>query len=413
MARVALTDLVPWFKSKLAGAMKPILKEWARLRKDAEKAIKDVREACERIRNEGEKCLADKDRRKHRAGRAAIRFHKKVSGLISTIDVPEELSREAIEGLQKDLARLYNAIGGEWGGLLAQMDPYMIMARRKLRGAWRKVGDVVRGLGSLLGMCEPLELEGEVASLASRLEKLISDLRAIEAELGAISLKEEEVRKKLEELREAKEAIEASDVMRKLREAEEALENLSIELRTELRHAWKALLKLRSSSEAGAVSLGPGEAALLNAYLSDPVSALASEEEGYPGLKALLRKVEECLNRGIITLKPSKVEKLERWLKEAFSGSLLGLQGRSRKAVETIRAIRESEEARNMIEELRSLEEEISGLEKELEMLEGRERSLKAKLERLRAKIEDERRSLEGLVEKAIGEEVEIAIELP
>jgi len=411
LVKVALPDLVPWFKSRLAGAMKPLLKEWDRLKKDAKRALEDVGDACERIRREGEKCLADKDRRKHRAGRAALRFHRKLSGLLSAVEVPEELSEEAVRELQKGLARIYNAIGSEWPGLLAQMDPYMIMARRKLKGAWRRVGDVVRGLGSLLGMCEPLELEGEVEAQASRLEGLLSELRSIEAELGALSLKKEDVKGKLEELSKSREALEGSEVLRELRAAEETLDALSIEVRTELRHAWKAMLKLRSLAEAGSASLSHPEAELLSAYLSDPVSALASEEEGYPGLKALLLKVDEHLDRGTITLKKSKIEKLKKWLGEALSGSLSELQARAKEAISRLEEVRSSKEAMKVLAELKSLGEEEGRLEKDLEMIEARISSLEARRDRLEAKIKRELHALEELIARATGERVEVLIE--
>ena len=280
MIELALGDVLPWLRSRLASAMKPLRREWERLRRDARKALDEVRGACDRIREEGEKCVSDRDHRKHRPGRAALRFHKMMSGVLASVSLPEDLSTEAIAELQRNLARVYNAIGREWSGLLRQMEPYMIRARMKLKGVWRKLGDIVRELDGLAARCRPLELEDEVAAHVSRVERTKSQLEEVEAELGALSVEKREAEQSLAELLKAKEVLESSEAIRRLREAEEVVEHLSMQVRTELRHAWKGLVKLRSSSEAGVLSLGPGEAEALAAYISNPARALAEDEDG-------------------------------------------------------------------------------------------------------------------------------------
>jgi len=399
-----------WLKSRLASAVKPLSKEWKRLRKDALSTLKEVKDACERIREEGEKCLADKDHRKHRPGRAALRFHKMIAGVLDSVDVPKELSTENIIALQKALARVYNAIGREWSGLLSKMEPYMIRARRKLKGAWRRVGEIVRELDDLLARCRPLELEDEVASQVAKVERLFSNLKSVEAEFNATSMRRGEARKKLEELLKAKKALESSEALKELREAEEAVRALSIEVRSEFRHAWKPLVKLKTSAEAGPMSLSSGEADTLRAYLSDPLAALAREEEGYPALRSLLTKLREALERGSITLKASKAEKLRKWLNGALSGSLSGLQEKCKRAFGELEALRSSEAVRKRLKELEALEKRISEVKREIELLEGRENSLANKRESLQRKLEGELKALEELLADITGEEVKVIL---
>jgi len=412
LIELALDDVEPWLDDRMSSALKPLLREWEGLRKDVEKAIREARDACERIREEGEKCLSDKDHRKHKPGKAALRFYRMISGVLEAVKTPSELSVRAITDCQRSLARVYNAIGREWSGLLAQMEPYMIRARRKLKGVWRKIGGLVRDMDALVAKCQPLELRDEVSSSLSRIRKLLSELEAIRGEIGMTSLKEEEVKKELEELLKAKEALEKSEAISRLKAVEERLEALRIEVRTELRHAWKPFIKLRSSASSGAVSLSPDELGALEAYLSDPASALAEDGEGYPSLRSLLLKLEDALERGLITLKASKAEKLRRWLDEALEGSLSSLQNECRKAIRDLEEMRNSGEVQEALRKLRGLEDRISELEKKAEMLRSKANSLRSREKGLVKKIGAEVASLEGLLTEITGEEVRVIVRL-
>ena len=407
MRELALSDVMSWLRSKLSSALKPLAKEWGGLRRDAEKALRDLRDACERIREEGEKCLKDRDTRKHKPGRAALRFHKLMAGILDNVEVPgPELSTDAIVALQKTLARVYNAVGKEWSGLLAQMEPYMIRARMRLKGVWRRLGDIVRALEALRAQCEPLEREEEVAAAVSKIEKLIDELRSVEVELGSLSLEQEELQQERSELEARMDRL--SEELSGLRAAEEAVRVLSMEVRTELRHAWKPLVKLRASAGSGIVALSQEEREALEAYLSDPASALAKDGDGYPGLRALLNKLRDCLERGSIKLKPSKAQKLSSWLEKALSGSLSPLQERCRRALAELEAIRASKHVSRALSELETVEARLSELSKRLEWVKTRMATLSARRESLSKKIEDELRALGSLLADITGEEVRV-----
>jgi len=170
-------------------------------------------------------------------------------------------------------------------------------------------------------------------------------------------------------------------------------------------------VKLRSSSEAGVLSLEPGEAEALAAYISNPARALAEDEDGYPKLLALLARLEEAIERGSVRLKAKKVEKFRAWLEKARSGGLSEFQARCRKAVGELDALRSSEEVLGALRRLEELEREISELRKKTEMLGGRIDSLHAKRERLRRKLAEEISALEALLTDITGEEVRVAVE--
>ncbi len=411
MVEIALADVMEWVDSRLESAMKPIRKEWNSLLKDAQKALKDIRSACEKMRDEGERFLSGKDHRRYGPGKAALRFSKMMFNMLEDVELPSEVSVSSMASFQKDLARIYNAIGREWSGLLAKMDPYMIMAKRKLRSAWRKIGSLVRDINALMARCRPLELRDEVSSAIAKVEKLHSDLRSLEGEMSALSLEEGEVKEQLEALRAALREVENSDVMLRLEEARRSLENLRIEVRTELRHAWKALTKLRAQASSGLLALGADEREALEAYLSDPLTALAREAEGYPLLRSVLSKVGEALERGTLVLKPSKAEKLRSWLKEALSGSLIPLQAKCKKALEEFEAIRRSEEAEEALRKIEALKARISELERKAGMIKARLSSLEARRRSLGRKLEEELETLSSLLGELSGEEVRVVLE--
>ena len=409
MRELALGEVMSWLRSRLSSALKPLAKEWKRLRKDAEKALSDMREACERIREEGERCVQDRDHRKHRPGRAAIRFHKLVMSVLEDVSFPgPELSTEAISALQRGLARVYNLVGKEWKGLLAQMEPYMIRARMRLKGAWRRIGEVVRSLDALIAECKPLEMEDQVSEAISRIEGLVEELRSVEAEIDLLMVEKGDVEKRVRELTKRKEALLASEALSALRAAEEEKRRLSIEVRTEMRHAWKPMTKLRASASSGLTSLSPDEEKALTAYLSDPVSALAQDGDGYPGLRALLTRLRDMLERGSISLKESKARKLRAWIEKALSGGLSGLQERCRNVLRELEEMRSSDAVKTTLSELEEVEECLSDLSLKAERINARLNSLTSKRESLARKLENEVRALEDLLADITGEEVRI-----
>jgi len=409
LRELALRDVLPWLKSRLSSALKPLAKEWKGLRKDAEKALSHMRDVCKRIREEGEKCVHDKDRRKHKPGRAALRFYKLMASVLDDVSVPgPELSTEAISELQKGLARVYNVVGKEWKGLLAQMEPYMIRARMRLRGVWRKIGEIVRSLDALSAECKPLEMEDQVSESVKRIEGLIKELRGIEAEIELLSAEREKLDKAIQELVNKKNALLASEALSSLREAEEERERLSIEVRTEMRYVWKAMAKLRASASSGLMLLSSDDEEALRAYSSDPVSALARDGDGYPRFKALLKKIEEGLERGSISLKESKAQKLRAWIEKAMSGGLSELQERCRAVLRVLEEKRSSEAVRTILSELNDVEEKLSALSKSAERAEARLSSLSSRKESLSKKLEKEVKRLEGLLAEMTGEDVRI-----
>lgn len=409
MRELDLKDVLPWLRSRLSSALKPLEREWGELRRDAEKAISEIREACESIREEGDKCVRDKDHRKHKPGRAALRFYKLVMSILDDMSIPgPELSTDAISALQKGLARIYNAVGKEWRGLLSQMEPYMIRARMKLRAAWRRVGEIAKSSDSLSTKCRPLEMEGQVSEAISKAESLLRELRSLEAEVGLLLVERERIEKRVSELSERREALAASEALSSLRAAEEGRERLSIEVRTEMRHIWKPLAKLRASTSSGLMGLNPDEEKAIGAYLSDPVSALAEDGDGYPLLKALLKRLDEALKRGSIGLKESKAQKLRAWMEKAVSGGLSRLQEKCRAVLRELAEMRASDDVRAVLSELEEVESGLSALAGEAERVNASLNSLLAKRGSLVERLEMEVRSLERLLADITGEDVRV-----
>jgi hypothetical protein len=167
--------------------------------------------------------------------------------------------------------------------------------------------------------------------------QLVNELHATENHLASLGADKEQTRnerlpieQEISEL-EAKIAdLKSKGPIDKLNLVTAEIENLTNELRNEIRHLQKPFVKMQAlATMGGGGGVTPDELQKINQYLDTPFEALVSDPDGYPQLREVLQKLETLMAKDTLKLKPEKQRKAEQTVDEVLRhDSLAKLQVR-------------------------------------------------------------------------------------
>lgn len=133
---------------------------------------------------------------------------------------------------------------------------------------------------------------------------------------------------------------------------------------------------------------GPGAAEPLSKYMRAPLTSLAREDDGYPGLKEILLGLEKAIETGQVSLDRKKALKIVERMRQIHSGSLLSLQKEAKRALETRKEFLRSEIVKRLQSQRVHLRHEREGLASSRGQLEARVNRVSEEISFKRSKIE-------------------------
>jgi len=213
-----------------------------------------------------------------------------------------------------------------------RISPFFIMDRRKFlamyeraRQAYNAMNDYVtkeyvktKTLEEALQQLNELQsLEKQLVTLGEERDCITNERLPLEQEIAALEEKISE--------------LVSSGPIDKLNLVNVEIDCLSNELKHTLRHLQKPFIKMQAlATGGGGGGITPDELSMISKYLESPFDALVSEQQGYPVLKEISRKLREMLAEDKLKLKPDKARKAEQLVNEILDKSSLdSLQIRS------------------------------------------------------------------------------------
>jgi ribosomal protein S20 len=181
--------------------------------------------------------------------------------------------------------------------------------------------------------------------------------------------------------------------------AEERIKQLREDVKHSLRYLQKPFFKLQSLARTGNINIPVDEAKKLSDYLNDPFEALATEEDGYPTLKNILRKLNESITQGKLKLKSTRLRKAQEQIDSLLNKASLGtLQKNCTEARSKKQQLLTSDVTATLQNNLNKLQEELKQLQKENEFTVSRVKALESEQKKLLEKIQNEKKELEKTV---------------
>ncbi len=405
---VKVEALPKWLKDETESVLQPLNEKYKVIWDRVQERFEDFRENCERLAEEGNK-EAERGRAKRKA-RVTQKLTKFFMKQIRQITFPDQTSFSEIRRFQGTLEGALSLILRERNSWFPRISPLFIIARRRVDFALSKLAKSISELRNFIedefskakDVEDLLVLSDELLRHLEDQKHLVEREKSVKAKVATIEKKLRDCEQKIASITDHSE-VQAHEMI------EERTEELRTRMKQEFRHLQKPLTKLSNLWRDSSHYLNSEEKEKLEKYLEDPYHALATEEEGYPILKKILRGLKQSTDDGRLKLKSSRLRKalekintiLERGGFDTFYGQCVAI-------------LSESEEIK-MSEEVQMAQMSFRQLQKATDECRRRINANKAKLDptkkrrtRIQEKIGETKREIRKLTSTILQKEITI-----
>lgn len=288
--------------------------------------------------------------------------------------------------------------------------PYFIFDRRRLDVTLKRLADIHQELRNFV--TSKYAKAKMVEDTSSAIDKLLQTINQADEtqkqrqqmEQRAKSL-QQELMKTQQEIANVQSRAELTELMK----AEDRIKELRENVKHNLRYLQKPFFKLQSLARSGNIAIPVDEAKKLGDYLSDPFEALATEEEGHPILKSILKKVDEAITQGKLKLKSTRLRKAQEQIDSVLNRASLNILHKScMEARSQKKQLLTSSAAATFQNELVGLQEQLRQLQKENEFATSRIKALEDEHRKLLEKIENGKKELQKTVFQVTGKNIQV-----
>lgn len=410
--KIPLEKLKNWLEEETASIVEPLKDKGLSLLKDVGGRLDDVWETCERLFEDGEREMKKGDPKTYRSARAMNRLARNVLEIIEKVTVPDKISYKNLQMLYDNLEKMLASVESERREWFPQVEPYFIIDRRRFDAALRRVVEALKELRTFSSeKYEKARAMEEASFLIDRLFQLVNELDRVEKNRKRMKLRERFLEKKIMEDQQKIMLIQSKDEVSGLVQINRKIEELEGKVKHDLRYLQKPFYKFQSLARGQDVQLPFDEAKKLGEYLNNPFEALAAEDDGYPLLKRILRRVDDAIVRGKLKLKSSRLRRAQEQIEGILHKDILIPLHRScKEALSQRQHLLTSGAIATFQNELAQLQKELRDLQKRKEFIDSRVSVSDSEHKGTLEKIEDQKKGLEKIILELTGKTVQLDI---
>jgi len=412
--QIALNELKEWIRKETSSIIEPVKSKGASLFKVIQERLDDAIGSNEKVLENSDKEMQRNNPKTYRFARNANKFSQNLSETLRAVKVPEQVNSESLQMLNHDLEKAVAKAMVLRAEAYPYITPYFIFDRRRLDVTLKRLSDIHQELRNFSASKYSKAKTVEDASLKiDKLLHIIKQADEAQKQRQKMEQREESLEQELMKTQQEIVSIQGRAELTELMKAEVRIKELRENVKHDLRYLQKPFFKLQSLARSGMIAIPVDEAKKLGEYLNDPFEALAAEEERYPTLKAILRKVGEAIAQGKLKLKSTRLRKAQEQIDNLLNkASLDTLHKACMEARLQKKQLLTSGAAAAFQKELEGLGEELRQLQKENELTNSRIQALEEERRRLMEKIENEKKELEKAVFQLIGKNIQLVFSL-
>jgi len=407
---VPLEDLEGWLGRELAPIIEPLKAEGKKLFADIKGRLDDFREVCEKLLVDSEKEMAKENRKTYRSARTANKLARTVLDTIDEVIVPDDVSRESLQRLNEDFRKVFITVEPERRMSFPRIEPFFILDRRRFDIAWKRVLESLEALRnfSLQKYVKAKTMEDAV-SMIKKLSQLLDEAERAKKLKERTESRKKILENKIAEKQKAITVIQDRDEMHGIVQVNEEIEELEGKVKNSLRHLQKPFFKFQTLARGPGQYLMLEEARKLDEYLNEPFKALATEEEGYPLLKSILRKMADAMDGGKLKLKSSRLRKAQGQIKDILEkDALIPLHQKCREAFSKRQQLVASDAMGAFQRELEDHQSKLMELQRRKKFVDSKHAVLDGEHQEQIQKIASQRKELEETVFRLAGKKVAV-----
>ena len=390
-AKLSSKDVRRWLESQTGSMFVPVHNKAQKLVGELRKALTDLQESSRMLLENSAKEVEKRNEKTFRRARALNKLARLFVERAQRVKIPETVTYDSVDQLVQETQKVVFVMDVDIQNWFPRISPFFIMDRRKFQIVFEKTKDALKELNGFLTKeyvkTKTLEetfqlgdrllaLEQEAASFRQQKAKAENEQGSLGSEISAAN---QEVA-----------ALKSKGGLSQLALTETEIEALNTELKNGLQHLQKPFIKLQALAvHGGGSGLMKDEAVKLDQYLESPFEAFATEQAGYPVLKAILEKLDNSMSDKL-NLKPEKERKAKQAIDAILGGnSLAHLQLRCSDALTRRKQLLASTEVTATQTELARLNGRIEALERRKKIAESEatvaDRGYRETLDKIRA----------------------------
>ncbi len=314
-----------WLENQTSTVLTPVHEQAKKLCDDMDSQIQALSDVSKLLFDTSQKEIEKRNMRLYNRARALNKLARVFMDRYKKLVPPEEVSYDSINQYAQETQKSLMVTEIDIKNWFPRISPFFIMDRRKFLQTYEKTKQASVNLNDYVTkeyvktktLEEALRQLSDLQNIEKHLASLQEDKENIKSEREPIEDEISEIEQKITELTTA-------GPLDKLNLVNAEIENLTNEVKNELRHLQKPFIKMQAlATSGGGGGITPDELQKINQYLDNPFEALVSEKPGYPELKEILEKMQGMLKKDTLKLKPDKQRKAEQLAHELLKGDML------------------------------------------------------------------------------------------
>ena len=394
--KISSKEAKDWLEKKTSSIFVPVHEKAQKLLDKIKKTLENVTEVSNMLLENSKKEIEKRNMKTYRRARALNKLARLFLERIRQIEVPNQVSYDSFSNFVQETQKAFVVTEVDVRNWFPRISPFFIMDRRKFLGVFEKAKESLKELHDFLTkeyvktktLEETFQLIDDLQAFEGRLVDQEAQKKKIETETSSI---ERKIVEKQQEITDFKNR----DSLTRLNEVSTEIEELSMEVKHNLRHLRKPFIKYQSQvfRKGG---LTPEELKKLNHYIENPFDAFAAEETGYPVLKQILEKLASSMSSGKLKLKHDRKRKAE----QAVSGvlnkkSLDDIHRKCRKTIMQKKQLSSSAKTAKIKRNILELQEELKKLGRKKRRVELEENAIERNLNEMLKSIDDRKKGIE------------------
>lgn len=396
IAKFSLRDIKDWLERETGSIFVPVHEKAQKLLNEIEKMLEDVTDVSKVLLEKSRKEIEKRNMKTYGRARALNKLARLFIERTREIKVPDEVSYGGFQDFVQETQRAFAVTEVDIKNWFPRISPFFIMDRRRFQGVFERAKESLKELQNFLEKeyVKTKTLE-ETFQLIDKLLDLEGQLEDLEARRKKMKIREASIERKIGETQQETTDLKNRESLTQLNQTNTEIEELRKKLKHNLRHLRKPLIKFqRLVFRKG--GLTPDKLEKLNHYIESPFDAFVAEEEGYPILKQILKKLAGSLSEDKPKLKQDRKRKAKQAIDRILNKN--SLDALHRKCNETMirrKQLSTSAETAKTKEELSRLQEELNKLKRRKKRVESEKNAINRNLKETLEKIDRQKKEIE------------------
>jgi hypothetical protein len=329
------------------------------------------------------------------------------------IEVPEEVSYIRLHNFAELTQKAFVATEVDIRNWFSRISPFFILDRRRFQAVFEKAKNSLKDLQSFLRddyiktktLEETLQLIDVLLHQEEQLENLKNQVEKIQTEKTSFEQRITETKNEIEELKN-------QENLSRIEEIDKEVKRLRKEVKRYFRHLRKPFMKFQRLifREGG---LTPTESKRLENYIKRPFRTFSTEDEGYPNLKNILRKMNDAIDNDKFNLKSSRKRKAKEDIEELLTNdSLAVLHQKIREMATRKRQLTTSAETERTKDKLQELREKVKKTKKTKERIKLEEARIDRNFKETQKNIREQKKEIEQNILDFLGKKILISLKV-